>query len=296
MFSRKTREIIKKFTPNKILKIKGRINQISYRIEDLERNQKNLFIEKYSQLANKPKSEINSKEFKISSQNGEDGILLYIFSKIGIKNKTFVEFGVGDGRECNTANLIRNFEWNGLMIEGDKKFYHEAKKFYKPFPEVRVVNKFVTRDNINYILKKNGIKGEIDLLSVDIDGIDYHVWKAIDEISPRVVVIEYNAHLGTEKSLAVSYDENFERFSKHPSGLYYGASLKALTKLANLRGYILVGCDSAGINAFFVKKQLAKGKLKALTAEQAYYPKIMEKSKNLEKQFNVIMHLKFEEV
>ena len=202
-----------------------------------------------------------------------------------------MEFGIQDGKECNTANLSLNFGWSGLLIEGDKKYAEAARRYYTGKP-VKIVNAFITRDNINSIITKNEMKGEIDLLSIDIDGNDYWVWEKIDAVKPRVLVIEYNSTLGL-KPIAVSYTPDFKRFRAHKSGLYYGASLEALTRLSKKKGYVLVGCCSTGFNAFFVRKDLLKNKLKELTPQEAFY--IERKDRSIEKQFDDIKQLRFEE-
>lgn len=249
-----------------------------------------------------PRLEIKKYEFKLYSQNGEDGILLYIFSKIGVTNRCFVEFGIGDGRECNTANLSINFGWHGLLMDCNEQNVAFAKHYYQNklgprFSAVKIIQCLVTMENINKVLSYNKIGGEIDLLSIDIDGNDYWVWKAITVINPRLVVIEYNASMGHEKSLTVKYDQNFDRFEKHPSGFYHGASLSALTKLANSKGYKLVGCDSTGVNAFFIRKNAAHQKLREVSIQEAYFPH----SRRLERlstseQFECIKHLDFDYV
>ena len=138
--------------------------------------------------------------------------------------------------------------------------------------------------------------GEMDLLSIDIDGNDYWVWDVISVISPRVVVIEFNASLGPEKSLTVPYDPNFVCPEKHPSGWYHGAPLTALTRLGNKKGYTLTGTN--GVNAFFVKNELANSnKLPNLTPEQAFFPLGNRlKKASLDKQFDTISHLPFVEI
>jgi hypothetical protein len=245
------------------------------------------------------RSEINKYEIMVYSQNGEDGILLYIFSKIGIKNHKFVEFGIGDGKECNTANLSIDFGWGGLLMDAVESDISAAKLYYgkllgENVNDVKIVHCLVTVENINRVLRDNGIQGEIDLLSIDIDGNDYWVWKAITAINPRVVVIEYNASLGYEKSLAVGYDPVFDRYKKHPSGLYYGASLAALTMLAHSKGYNLIGCESNGINAFFIRNDVAKDHFSDISPREAYFPNSHTSKVFSEKrQFEITEHLDF---
>src|SRR3990167_6755612 len=208
------------------------------KINILEERLKHLFIAHYSDLgASNQKDNFRNSEFKVLSKHGGDGILAYIFSKIGMTNRTFVEMGIEDGRECNTANLSRNFGWSGLMIDANAKWVESAQKFYAGF-KVKIVHSFVTAENINQLITSNNISDEIDLLSIDIDGNDYWVWKAINVINPRVVVLEYNSSFG-HRSIAQKYNPEY-RFTPHESPLYFGASLTAMSKLSKEKGYILV--------------------------------------------------------
>ena len=204
---------------------------------------------------------INKFGIKIYSQNDEDGIILYIFKHIGIKTKKFVEIGVENGTECNTTNLLKNLNWKGIQIEGSKKLYNDAKIQLKKILEkkknnLKLLNIFVTKKNINQILKKNCGK-EIDLLSVDVDGNDFWIWKAINCVKPRLVIIEYNSFFGSNISATIKYNSKFI-WNHRNNKSYYGASLKALEKLGKQKKYILVGVDKNGVNAFFVRNDLAK--------------------------------------
>ncbi|HEO71879.1 MAG TPA: hypothetical protein ENN80_11505 [Candidatus Hydrogenedentes bacterium] len=223
------------------------------------------------------KSPLNQHELKVFSQNGEDGILLYLFSLVGVTDRRFIEFGVGDGMECNGAHLAIHCGWHGLMMDCVESNIACARSFYAErlgpaAPAIELASCFITAENVNETFRSHGFEGEIDLLSIDIDGNDYWVWKAIDCVTPRVVVVEYNACLGFTDPITVTYDPTFNRFEKHPSLLYFGASLSALTKLAQAKGYLLAGCDQHGVNAFFVREDVAAGKLEALTPEQAFFP------------------------
>ncbi|MGB9601882.1 MAG: hypothetical protein ACPMAG_03740 [Limisphaerales bacterium] len=248
------------------------------------------------------KSALLIRERKYYSQNGEDGILLYIFSQIGALNKNFIEFGIEDGSECNAANLAINFGWSGLFIEGSSSLAEKARRFYynrhgiSP-DKVVVANEFLTLENVNAVFKRYSMVGEIDLLSIDIDGNDYWIWQAIDVVLPRVVVIEYNASFGADRSITVEYDPVFDTYKKHPSGWYHGASLAALTKLAKKKNYILVGCESSGTNAFFVRADLSKDKFEPMSPADAFYPSLPRlRAASLEKQFELIKHLEYVEV
>ena len=212
-------------------------------------------------LDNKNNFNINKFGIKIYSQNDEDGIILYILKHIGVKTKKFVEVGVENGIECNTTNLLKNFDWSGVQIEGNKKLYNDAKiqlkkVLEKKIKNLKLLNIFVTKKNINQILKKYSGK-EIDLLSIDIDGNDFWIWKAINCVKPRLVVIEYNSFFGPTLSCTIPYNHKFIwNYEKKRS--YYGASLKALEKLGRKKEYTLVGVDGNGVNAFFVRNDLAK--------------------------------------
>jgi hypothetical protein len=241
-------------------------------------------------------------ERKVFSQNGEDGLLLHLFSKIGAPHKNFIEFGIEDGTECNAANLAVYFGWRGLFIEGSPSLAERARTFYhqqhglRP-QDVQVLCAFITRENVNELFSAHGFTGEIDLLSVDIDGNDYWVWQSIEIISPRVVVVEYNASFGPDRALTVAYDPAFDRHQKHPSGWYHGASLAALTKLANSKNYLLAGCESLGSNAFFVRRDVAGGKIEEFSVAEAFYPcppRMREASQA--EQFSRISHLELVEV
>jgi len=212
-------------------------------------------------LDNKNNFNINKFGIKIYSQNDEDGIILYILKHIGVKTKKFVEIGVENGIECNTTNLLKNFDWSGVQIEGNKKLYNDAKiqlkkVLEKKIKNLKLLNIFVTKKNINQILKKYSGK-EIDLLSIDIDGNDFWIWKAINCVKPRLVVIEYNSFFGPNISATIKYNSKFswDHYNNKP---YYGASLKALEKLGKQKKYSLVGVDKNGVNAFFIRNDLAK--------------------------------------
>ncbi len=293
------REFIKKILPNKVFAF---FRDIFYpeKIYILEDRLSNLFLLHYGNLATsdvKQKTAFKNAEFKFYSKHGADGIIAYIFSKIGTTSRTFVEIGVEDGRECNTANLSRNFGWNGLLIDANEEWIKSAQKFYEGY-KVKAVQCFVTAENIDRFIADNGFKGEIDLFSLDIDGNDYWVWKAIDIIKPRVVVLEYNAVFGL-KQMTIKYDPEFyfrKTYKENP--LYSGASLTVLTKLSKEKGYILVACDTHGHDAFFVREDVAKGKFVELSPEEAFYPNPfnLKKFGSIDNQFEQIKHLDFEEI
>jgi hypothetical protein len=197
-------------------------------------------------------------ELKVFSQWGEDGIIQYLIHRIPIENDTFIEFGVEDYRESNTRFLLRNDNWRGLVIDGDPLNIRSIRdERISTYHDLKSVCSFVTRENINGLIAGAGLSGDIGILSIDIDGNDYWVWEAIDVVSPRIVVCEYNAIFGAGIAVTVPYDPGFTKERGHYSGLYFGASLPALCLLADRKGYEFVGCTSAGNDAFFVRKDLA---------------------------------------
>jgi hypothetical protein len=209
-------------------------------------------------------------EFKVYSQWGEDGIIQYIVNNIDIPNKVFVEFGVEDYREANTRFLLINNNWSGLVMDGSEANIERIKAdpIYWRY-NLKAERAFIDRDNINGLIKRNGITGDIGLLSVDIDGNDYWVWEAIDIISPRIVVCEYDSLLGSKRAVTIPYDKNFYRSKAHYSFLYGGSSIKAFDMLAKKKGYSLIGSNSTGLNLFFVRNDLING-FRTLTPEEAY--------------------------
>jgi hypothetical protein len=207
--------------------------------------------------------------FRVRSQCDEDGILLYLFAIAGTHSKSFVEIGTGDASECNCANLAINRGWHGLFIDGDPAAIESGRAFYRAHPDTRLfppvfAASLVTAENINEIIPGNGFSGEVDLLSIDIDGMDYWIWNAIRCIEPRVVVVEANGKLG-DRSITVPYDPGWTYDLSHPH--YHGASLPAFVKLAKSKGYRLVGANRFGFNAFFVRNDVAAAAIPAVTVD-----------------------------
>ena len=209
-------------------------------------------------------------EFKVFSQFGEDGIIQHLVRAVDPAATTFVEIGTGDYRESNTRFLLQNDNWRGVVIDGGEdhvRFVLGSGLSWRY--DVEPVSAFVTRENVNALIADNGLTGEIGLLSVDVDGIDYWLWQAIDVVRPAIVVSEYNALWGPEATITVPYDPGFVNSEAHYSQLYFGASLGALVHLGTSRGYRFVGCASNGANAFFVREDVA-GDLPAQSAASGY--------------------------
>jgi hypothetical protein len=214
---------------------------------------------------------LHEAEFRVFSQWGEDGIIQFLIRHVSIDSRVFVEFGVQNYQESNTRFLLTNNNWSGLVIDGSAENIESIRRSEIYWQHtLQAEHAFITCDNINDIIGSRGIKDDIGILSVDIDGNDYWVWKAIDAVSPRIVIVEYNSRFGPEREVTIPYDPAFLRGRAHPSMIYYGASLAALTRLGEEKGYSLVGCNSAGNNAFFVRKDVRPAILPALSASDAY--------------------------
>jgi len=215
---------------------------------------------------------LNSFEYQVFSQNGEDGIISEIFKRIGTLNRAFIEIGVEHGLENNTTFLLQQ-SWSGYWLEGNTEAVHFIQKhFKKPIEDgtLCVKDVFVRADNVWEILDGLNVPNDVDLLSVDIDRNTYYILNAIlGHLKPRVIVVEYSALYPPSIDWKVEYspEKTWRRTS------YAGASLKAYELLASRFGYALVGCDLCGVNAFFVRKNLLGDHfLSPYTAENHYEP------------------------
>ena len=231
------------------------------------------------QLRGLPAADIQGAEFRTFSQWGEDGILQHLLRHISISRKIFVEFGVENYLESNTRFLLINDNWVGLVIDGSPENvdYIKNDEIYWRY-NLKAECAFINKDNINDLIRRNGISGEIGLLSIDIDGNDYWVWEAIDAVIPSIIVVEYNSRFGPERAVTVPYDPEFFRTTAHYSNIYYGASLAALCLLGKRKGYSFVGCNTAGSNAFFVREELRPAGLPELTPEAGFVPSQVRES------------------
>lgn len=222
-----------------------------------------LLASRWKELAARgsPFPDLADVEFRAFSQTGEDGILLYLFSILGTTNRRAVEICAGSGIECNTTNLIVNHGWEGLLFDGNAASIARGREFFRQCRDTRswppvLVQAWLTAENVNDLVAKHGYEGDIDLLSLDVDGIDYWLWKALTVIRPRVVILEFQDIIGPDRALTVPYDPQFvSQRGKHGPD-YAGASLMAFVKLGREKGYRLVGAQRYGFNAFFVRNDV----------------------------------------
>jgi hypothetical protein len=213
-----------------------------------------------------PPHDLAARRFRLYSQNEEDGIILALFEHAGITDRRFVEIGSGMSGG-NSALLAYECGWSGLMIEIEQRKIDSLLEIFRHNPGVVGVAAAVSPANINDILSEHGFTGEIDLLSLDIDSYDYWVLEALTVVSPRVLIVEYNARLGPDLALTIPKDCALDDIPKP----LRGASLAAIEKLARRKGYRLVVCDPTGTNAFFLRDGVAPD-LAAVTVADAYRP------------------------
>ena len=238
----------------------GVINDIIYiikqklGIDGILLNQGKLLSEIYCK---KKINYLDEASFKVFSQWGEDGIIQYIINNLSLDKKTFIEFGVEDFYESNCRFLLQNNNWDGFIIDGSKKNIRNVKrsKFYWKH-NLRSIDRFITRDNICEILEISGFdKKNLGILSIDLDGIDWHILRELEAWQPAIYIVEYNS-LFRDKPWTVPYNSKFTRGNYHYSNLFYGAGLNCFKSTLNERGYTLIGVNEQRSNAFFIKDSL----------------------------------------
>jgi hypothetical protein len=220
-------------------------------------------------------------EFQVFSQWNEDGLIQQLVRHVPIDQPTFVEFGVESYRESNTRFLLEHNNWSGVIFDGGdehRKFVYEESEIGWRYA-IAAHTAFLTRETINEEFRKAGLFRDIGLLSIDVDGNDYWLWEAIDTVSPRIVVCEFNSTFGPDHLITVPYSSEFSHAEAHYSRLYFGASLPALVELGKQKEYRFVGCESHGANAFFVREDVA-GNLPSLTASEGWVRSRFRSSRN----------------
>ena len=210
-------------------------------------------------------------EFRVHSQFGDDGIIQWLVAQIPDIPRRFIEFGVEDYTEANTRFLLVNDNWSGLVIDPspalDRAVDRRA-EFWRH--DLTAVQAFLTTGNVDKILGDWADGQPVGLLSIDVDGNDYWLWEAITSIHPVIVVIEYNAHFGPDRAISTPYEPDMHRFKHHHSGQHYGASLAALAHLGLRKGYTLIGTNSVGINAYFVRTDWLPASMTGREAAEAF--------------------------
>ncbi len=225
------------------------------------------------------------------SQSNEKDILIALTRQLAVP-KTFVEFGF-HWHEFNCIGLIREF--SGLLIDGSTETVSVAKRVLPRNMEVEA--RFLTLDNIGFI-EERFCDRPLGILSIDVDGNDYWFLKRLISMKPAIIAIEYNASFLLRR-ISVPYKPDFERHREHPSGLYCGASLTAISQLCQIHGYSLVAISDSGVNAFFVRNGLLTPALTALSPQTAYRECVLTNlwsGTTAVEQWHVVEHLEFVEV
>ncbi len=280
------------------------VNQLASRQAALERQSQILLSLRYRELSAETRAGLTFDDvgFDVFSATNEDGILLYVFSLIGMSSRRAVDIGAAGIRGSNVANLIVNHGFEVLLVDGDEKKLDEATAFFGRhhqcalFPPTSVATR-VTRESVSSMVTGNGFEGEIDLLCLDIDGVDYWIWKALEGVDPRVVVVEYQDILGPDRSWTVPYRADFS-VGDYPQNRehynYCSASLRAFTKLGKQKGYRLAGCNRGGWNAFFIKNGVGDDLLPEVSVESCF--RYSWNEYGMKTRFELVRDLEWEEV
>jgi hypothetical protein len=200
-----------------------------------------------------PDLPLSAYELSVFSQNGEDGILQELCRRLPVPH-TFVEFGIQSGWEGNCVLLADVFDWSGLFIEYNRKTFEQLQRKYAYNSRVKTVCAKVSPQNIGSLFAEADVPTELGILSIDIDGNDYWVWEAITGYRPVILVIEFNSGIPSEEPLVQPFNEGDPE-----DGTFFGANLAALEVIGVAKDYELVHTDIAGVNAFFVRRDLLTG-------------------------------------
>lgn len=214
--------------------------------------------------------------FRVYSEFEEDGIILYVLSLIGFGNRRVVEICAGNGTECMATNLILNHGFDGFLFDGNQRNVEHGRAFFKKQKDSFLSpplfhHAWITVENVNRLLRETGATGEVDLFSLDMDGNDYWIWKAIDEIRPRFCVFETHNIIPSELSVTIRYEPDFCCWNKPDSRKdYRSASLRAMVRLSQEKGYRLIGAHRYGFNAFFLRNDIAPNVFPGASIEQVH--------------------------
>lgn len=252
---------IKKYIKNSINKISNIIFShpiFKRKFDDIKLQNGLLFSQILESKLNSIKS-LDEIDFKVFSQNNEDGILEFLIKTLKLKDLKFVEIGTQDYSESNTRYIYEKYNCDGLIIDNTSNLKEKISKLLDTWKGNLIIEEnTVNKNNINSLLDKHSFNYELDIFSIDIDGIDYWILKELPPGISKILVAEYNPYFGPTLEITVPYSETFDRSNYHKSNLCWGMSLKALIKLMEIKDFEFIGSNSLRNNAFFVKREYLK--------------------------------------
>jgi hypothetical protein len=251
------------------------------KFDDIKVQKGQLFERHLEQNLNKITT-IEETFFKVFSQDYEDGIIQYLIKSLNLKNIKFVEIGTQDYSESNTRYIFETMRCEGLIIDPTPNLKKKINTILRTWKNtLQIHNDFINSNNVVEIIKKNSFEKNLDIFSLDIDGIDYWILEKLPKKIAKIFIIEYNPYFGSEKEICAPNIEYFDRFKYHPTGFCWGASLKAIIKLMKQKGYTFIGTNNLNVNSFFVQDEF-------INKIGFNLPNLNDLSKHTEVKFNVL--------
>tara|TARA_A100001015_G_scaffold180689_1_gene201090 strand:- start:4817 stop:5728 length:912 start_codon:yes stop_codon:yes gene_type:complete len=251
------------------------------KFDDIKVQKGQLFERHLEQNLNKITS-IEETFFKVFSQDYEDGIIQYLIKSLGLKNIKFVEIGTQDYSESNTRYIFETMRCEGLIIDPTPNLKKKINSFLRTWKNTLTIhNDFINSNNIVEIIEKNSFDKNLDIFSLDIDGIDYWILEKLPKKIAKIFIIEYNPYFGSKKEICAPNIEYFDRFKYHSTGFCWGASLKAIIKLMKQKGYTFIGTNNLNVNSFFVQDEF-------INKIGFNLPNLNDLSKHTEVKFNLL--------
>lgn len=251
------------------------------KFDDIKVQKGQLFERHLEQNLNKITS-IEETFFKVFSQDYEDGIIQYLIKSLGLKNIKFVEIGTQDYSESNTRYIFETMRCEGLIIDPTPNLKKKINSFLRTWKNTLTIhNDFINSNNVVEIIEKNSFEKNLDIFSLDIDGIDYWILEKLPKKIAKIFIIEYNPYFGSKKEICAPNIEYFDRFKYHSTGFCWGASLKAIIKLMKQKGYTFIGTNNLNVNSFFVQDEF-------ISKIGFNLPNLNDLSKHTEVKFNLL--------